>query len=122
MSDENTHDEVTILVEFPEQPGVRSASLADLSAEDLANKSSMALDSAMGTIQGMARRAIDSVKKLSDPPDKVELSFGLKLDIEAGALVAKAGTEAAINVKLVWEREEKPFATIPSAGFVPPKE
>ena len=55
----------------------------------------------------MAARTVETVKKLSDPPDEVEVSFGLKLDAEAGAVVAKAGTEASINVKLTWEREKE---------------
>jgi hypothetical protein len=35
----------------------------------------------------------------------LEVSFGLKLNAETGAIIAKAGTEATINVTLKWERD-----------------
>ena len=41
-------------------------------------------------------------------PTTVELEFGIKLDAEAGALVARAGAEASFNVKLIWQREARP--------------
>ena len=52
----------------------------------------------------MARRVRETVDALTDPPSQVEVEFGLKLDAEAGAFIAKVGTEAAINVKLTWEK------------------
>ena len=98
--------EETILVDF-EMSGVRG--VARISREDLIEKSKTAVDTAMFTMRLMAAKAVDTIKKIkiSERPQKVELEFGLKLDAEAGALVAKAGTEAAIKVTLTWEHKEE---------------
>ena len=120
MPENETAQDITILVEFPDRPGVRAVSLKD-SAEELAEKSAQALDKAMSTVRGMAVRSVNAVKDLTDPPDNIEVEFGIKLDAEAGAMVAKAGTEASFNVTLTWQREVKTEAKVPAAGFIPSK-
>jgi len=42
---------------------------------------------------------------ISENFKEVQVEFGVKLDVEAGALIAKTGVEATINVTLTWERE-----------------
>ena len=120
MPENETAQDITILVEFPDRPGVRAVSLKD-SAEELAEKSAQALDKAMDTVRGMAVRSVKAVKDLTDPPDNIEVEFGIKLDAEAGAMVAKAGTEASFNVTLTWQREVKTEAKVPAAGFITSK-
>lgn len=45
---------------------------------------------------------------LIDPPDEIELTFGLKASGELGNLViAKTGLEANYMVKLTWTKNEK---------------
>jgi hypothetical protein len=77
--------------------------------KELAEKSARALDSAMNTVQGMAHRVTETVRdiKLSERPDEVSVEFGLKLDAEAGAYIAKASGEAGFKVMLTWEWEDK---------------
>ena len=98
--------EEIILVDF-EMSGVRG--VARFSPGDLVEKSKAAVETAMFTMRLMAAKAVDTIKKIkiSERPDKVELEFGLKLDAEAGALVAKAGTEAAIKITMTWENKEE---------------
>ena len=100
-------EEYPILVDFTPAPGVRG--VARISKEDLAEKSKVAVDVAMSTMQSMANKAVTAIKKIrvSERPDKVELEFGIKLDAEADALVAKVGTEAAIKVTMTWEQEKE---------------
>mgnify|MGYP006303911125 FL=1 len=106
-------DEATILVEFEPQPGVRQVSrFGDLTKdqiEKLAERSEYALDRAMETVRAMAHRVTETVReiKLSERPDEVAVEFGLKLDAEAGAYIAKAGGEAGFKVMLKWEREKE---------------
>ena len=102
----------TILVEFDDlrQTGVRQVSRGPGGIpEELAGKSARALDSAMGTIRSMAHRVTETVReiKVAERPDKVSVEFGLKLDAEAGAYIAKASTEAGFKVTLSWEREDE---------------
>ena len=104
---ESTIDKGTpILVEFAPSPGVRQVSL---SPGDVAEKSAQALDKAMSTIRQMGHRVTETVKSIDvvDRPNKVELEFGLKLDAEVGAYIAKASTEAAFKVTLTWEQQDE---------------
>jgi hypothetical protein len=107
MSTFTIDEHAPILVEFKPAAGVvRTA----LSPADLAEQSRKALDAAMNTIHAMAERVNATIAAISDRPNKVEVEFGLKLDAQAGALVASASTEAGFNVKLTWERKEPPSA------------
>jgi hypothetical protein len=48
------------------------------------------------------------VKDISDRPDEVEVTFGLKATGEVGSFaVAKANAEANYKVKLTWKRDKK---------------
>jgi len=103
MSSEPRVDDVPILVEFETPSGLRQVSL---SPEDLAEKSSRALDGAMSTIRHTAQRFHETIDALAGHPSETELTFGIKLEAEAGALIAKIGGEATIGVRLTWKRPE----------------
>ena len=63
-----------------------------------------ALDQAMGLIHSCADRISRAVSSLhqSTRPKEVEATFGVKFSTEAGAILAKASTEANIEIKLKW--------------------
>ncbi len=106
-----------LLVEFDTAPRVRAIARRGKAAEvrslsrkkrqrtaDLIEESERAVDGAMSTMEKMARKVTDKMNALKDAkPDEVELAFGLKLDVEAGALIAKAGAEATLEVTMVWK-------------------
>ena len=96
--------DVQILVEFPDAPGLVQASLRPNLAE-WQEKSKEALDRAMTTIVGMAYRASELRDRIPQEFSKAEIEFAVKLDYEAGALLAKAGAEGSISVTLTWERK-----------------
>jgi hypothetical protein len=59
-------------------------------------------------IRHNASAFIKKTRDLPDPPDEVEVTFGLQVAREAGNFaVAKVGTEASYTVTLTWKREEK---------------
>jgi Trypsin-co-occurring domain 1 len=94
--------DTVILVEFAPTAGMRNVSLIP---EDVAQKSAQAVDKAMDTIQEMAKRAITTLDTLANKPTKLELEFGIKCSVEAGAVIAKTATEANFTVKMTWERK-----------------
>ena len=100
-----------ILVEFAplQMPGVRQASSFSLRPQDVAGRSARALDKAMSTIKQMGNRVTETIRSIEavDRPNKVELEFGLSLDADLGAYVAKVSTEAGFKVVLTWEQPEK---------------
>jgi len=102
----NTSD-VQVMVEFPERPGVVEAGIWDWDEEELRQKSEEALNRAMTTIENMAGRVATLKDSISENFKEVQVEFGVKLDVEAGALIAKTGVEASINVTLTWERDKE---------------
>lgn len=93
-----------ILVEFPDRPGMQKVNLRTISKEELARKSSEALDKAMGLITGMAHRASELRDQIPVEFTQAEIEFSVTLDYEVGALLAKASAEGSISVTLTWER------------------
>ncbi len=114
MPEFRVNEDAPVMVEFTDPSGVREVSL---SPDDLAEKSEAALDSAMNTVHHMARRVVDTVDSLITPPSSIEVSFGLKLDVEAGAIITKAGADANLNVTLKWETD--PFEGMDDYGDFP---
>jgi hypothetical protein len=98
-------DDDVILVEF-EETGLRSVSN---NPTELAEKSKEAIEHAMKTVQRMAKEALKTIHEIpaSERPTTFEFQFGIKLSTELGAVVAKAGAEAAIAVTMTWEHKVK---------------
>lgn len=96
---------VLVEVDEPEQPGmpVRAAT----SGSQVAEKAGQTFDAALDRIRPAATVIIQKLRSLHDPPDEVEVEFGLKMNAEAGAVVAAAGVEANYKVTLTWKREQK---------------
>jgi Trypsin-co-occurring domain 1 len=93
-------EQTTVLVDFAVRAGLKEVSL---SPQDLAARSSAALDSAMASIRQMAERVASATEGLAQRPDEVEVEFGLKLDAAGGSLIARAGVEAHLTVTLTWK-------------------
>jgi hypothetical protein len=99
-------DGTTILVETdaPEEPGPVPAMRGGPATPERARQT---FEAALDKIRPAAQAIIQKLRALHDPPDEIEVEFGLKLNAQAGAFVAAAGTEANYKVTLTWKREEK---------------
>lgn len=95
--------EPAVLVEFADRPGMRQVSL---SAPEAIGRSAEAIQAAFGVIRTMATDLHHSVAGLPHRPDTMGVEFGIKFDTEVGAIIAKAGVEAAITVRMVWGRHK----------------
>ncbi|MBD2077812.1 hypothetical protein H6F86_28770 [Phormidium sp. FACHB-592] len=98
VADENS----PILVEFAIQPGIEEVGINIPSGTELTKRSAQAISNAMDTIRSMACYVIATMNSLPERPSQVEVQFGIKLNIEGNAVVAKAIGESNISVKLVW--------------------
>ena len=101
MAEFKIDERLPIMVELAPSRGVQKVSLKP---KDIIEKSEEAINNAMSTVYNMAGRLNDTVEKITSGPSGVEVSFGLKLDTEAGVFIAKAGMEASINVTLKWQK------------------
>jgi hypothetical protein len=64
------------------------------------------LDEALAAAQPTIRTVIQRLRGLA--ADEHEIEFGIKLNAEAGVVVAKSAVEGHFNVKLVWRRADSP--------------
>jgi hypothetical protein len=104
-----TEDGSTILVEAAEeeayQPGVVKAGLKD-KVQGAVVQAQATFEDGLEVVRRNAAAFIKKVRSLSDPPDEMEVTFGLKATGELGNFaVAKAGAEASYTITLKWKRE-----------------
>jgi hypothetical protein len=91
----------SVLVEF------RSDGFRQVAREDkLVAESAQAVAKAMDTIREMGDLVTKTVHSLGKKPSHVEVTFGITLDAEAGALVAKVAAGSSLQVKLSWDLTE----------------
>jgi hypothetical protein len=62
-------------------------------------------ESALQTVRAAAEGILDQLRSLAQPPDEVEVEFGVKMSAEAGAVIAKAATEANFKINLTWKKD-----------------
>jgi hypothetical protein len=74
---------------------------------EVIKKAGQTFEQALDKIKPAASIIISRLRGLADPPDEIEVEFGLTLNAEAGAFVAAAGAEANYTVTLIWKREQK---------------
>ena len=91
-----------LLIEITPTAGVQEVALTPA---ELAAKADEVMQKVMNTIHATSQRFSNLYAGLPDQFTQVELSFGVKVTSEMGALIAKAGIESTFNVKLVWEKK-----------------
>lgn len=102
-----TEDGDTILIEVEEveAPGIHKAGI---SPKELIEHADKTFEQALGSLRASAQAIMRTVSGLDQPPDKMDVTFGLKIVGEVNALaVAKAGADAAYTVKMTWKRQKR---------------
>jgi hypothetical protein len=61
-------------------------------------------EKALENVRGAAEKALRIFRDDLLDPDGVEIEFGVKLKAAAGAILAKASSEAHLTVKLSWSK------------------
>ena len=92
---------IFVEVDMPEEPGMVPAARGEV-----VQRAQQTFEAALEKIRPAAQAIIRKLRGLHDPPDEIEVEFGLKMSAEAGAMVAAAGVEANYKVTLTWRREE----------------
>jgi hypothetical protein len=89
----------TVLVEVDDQePGVARASRVN----DMVVQAKQSLEPALDSIRAMANVSLERLQDLAQRPDELEVEFGVRLNAEAGAVIAKTQAEGHLKVKLAW--------------------
>jgi hypothetical protein len=60
------------------------------------------LDEVLGHVKPAIREVVEALKEFT--PDEHEIEFGVKLNAELGAVVAKTAVDAHFAIRLTWRR------------------
>ena len=116
-----SHEEATMkrLVEFPSETGesvlveVEDAGLAGetrrgLSTSAVVNRAQTTFEDVLEKAKPMATGLVAKLRAIGDaagnPPDEVQVEFGIILSAEAGAVLAAASATANYKVTMTWKR------------------
>lgn len=101
-------EEVTIAIEVDKLPSP-SGPYQDLRDGKELKKVHDLFGDGMELAKNCATRVVNSIKEMGDTikPDEFQLQFAIKLDTEVGAVIAKASTEAQLQVTLTWKADEE---------------
>lgn len=102
----NIDGDQTVLIEVDEPMEISGGLIpAGLDDSAVAVKASLSFEAAIAKVKPVARAIINQLNELK--ADEVEVEFGLKLSMEAGAIIASGGVEANYTVKLKWNNAPK---------------
>jgi hypothetical protein len=105
----DTEDGGHVVVEVDDdEPGVQRASRQSGTIVDARRR----FEDALGDVRGAAVAALRTFRDDRLGPDGIEIEFGIRLNAEAGAVIAKTTVEGHLVVKLTWTRRsgEEPTA------------
>ncbi len=97
----------TVIVEVEDEPGVGRAGRQG----GVLREAQRSLEGALSDVRGAAAAALGQFQKMASQPDEVEITFGVKLDAQAGALIAKTGMQGHFEVKLKWSGKAPPMVS-----------
>lgn len=112
VTEEVKGETITIYVEMDQVADSISAYGDMRGPTDAAKKVVAAARDVYGDAMDLARncavRVIDGIKAMDDAtrPDEFEVKFAIKFDSQVGAVLAKMGTEAQLQVSMKWKRQE----------------
>ncbi|WP_219691333.1 CU044_2847 family protein [Streptomyces anatolicus] len=112
-------DQGPVVVEVDSRdPGFRSVSRRGEAGE--VHEVEGRFEAALGHVRGAALSALRTFRERALDPDAIELEFGVKLTVAAGAVIAKTATEGHLTVRLRWSRDDAASQGAQEAAAVPP--
>jgi hypothetical protein len=74
-----------------------------LGGGEVVARTEASFDEAIARIQPVASSLIRSLRDAVDPPDSVDIEFGVQMSADLGAFIAKASAGANFKVALHWK-------------------
>jgi hypothetical protein len=90
---------ILVQVDEPEPEGI-----VRVAREGEIAQASQTFEESMERIRPVAASLIAKMRNISDPPDEVNIDFGLNMSAKAGAFIAEMGTEANFKISLKWKK------------------
>ena len=93
----------TVLVEVDDRVGAEGP-MRGTRGGDIAGKAARTFEQALASIKPAAEAVVSAVSALTEKPDEVQVTFGLKLTASV-AMIASTGAEGNFEVTLTWKRD-----------------
>jgi hypothetical protein len=75
-----------------------------LAPSELITRADQSVEAAFARVKPAAAALVADLRSVADPPDQIEVTFGIRLSGEVGAVIAKTAAEANFSVRLSWSR------------------
>lgn len=92
----------SVSFEIDPPPGMARAGRASTVVKEAGES----FERALVEVRNAASAALGQFRAMAERPDEVEIKFGIKVDVEAGAIIAKTGLQGQFEVKLKWVRDK----------------
>src|ERR1700690_2901866 len=93
-----------LVVEVDPADSVSSRVMRGSAPEAAMATATATFESALQTVRCAAEGILHQLRSLAQPPDEVAVEFGVKMNAQAGAIIAKASTEANFKINLTWKK------------------
>ena len=101
----STSEQDSVLVEVvsPEEEG-----LVEVGAERMIQEATVGFDSVLEVAEKCAVEFVNGLRIIKEKTgvDEVSLEFGVSLQVDIGAIIAKAASEGSFQVTLTWKSRE----------------
>lgn len=67
-------------------------------------KATQSFEGALDGVRSASEALLARLLSLAQPPDEISVEFGVKLNAESGAVIAKVAAEANFTIGLKWQR------------------
>ena len=95
------YDGGSVVVEVAsDESGIARASRTS----DAIHSAATSFEAALSSVRDAAVSALQQFKDIPQPPDEVTIEFGVKLSVQAGAVIAQTGAAGHLQVTLAWHR------------------
>ncbi|MGH3913021.1 MAG: CU044_2847 family protein [Pseudonocardiaceae bacterium] len=89
-----------MIVDVDEEPGVTR-----VSRQGRIRDARSTFETALAEVREAATAALTQFRTMACQPEEVEIVFGVRLDAEVGAVIARTSMQGNFEVKLKWRRE-----------------
>lgn len=75
--------------------------------KDVIEPTTLAFEAAMAKLKPICTTIVKQAKELVEQPEEFSVEFGVKLNAEAGMVIAKAAAKANLKISVKWKKAEK---------------
>lgn len=90
----------TVSIEVEEAPGMTRAGRAGATVREAGES----FERALAEVRNAASAALGQFRAMAQRPDEVEIKFGVRMDAQVGAVIAKTGLQGQFELTLKWVR------------------